>query len=191
MKVRTIKINKRDRDKVEEFANLRCGEDQSLYKKRGSFKRDDILVGGLAEIAVYKLLRKHDFKVNKPDFTIHEKKKKSYGADLQDSFRHFHVKGQSKASAKKYGNSWLFQRHDKLTKQECPHEYIVPCEVCLDTNTVKIFGIITVNQIHRWNCWGECAVPSFRHSKLALYKESLDVLSNNAMWGILYRQKRS
>jgi hypothetical protein len=187
MKTRTIKINARDRQKVEDFADLRCGENQALYKRRGSFKREDILVGGLAEIAAYKLLKDHGFDISKPDFTIHEKGNKSYESDLRTASKHFHVKGQGLSSVKRYGNSWLFQRRDSLTQEPARNHYMIPCEVDLDNNTVRIFGIISFTAIHKYNCWGECAHPAFRHSKLAIYLESLKALSYNARWAILRR----
>lgn len=44
-----------------------------------------------------------------PDFTIYEKKKKSFDADMKTDSFDVHVKTQDKASGEKYGISWVFQ----------------------------------------------------------------------------------
>jgi hypothetical protein len=185
-----VKITKREMDTIEAFATARCGEDQSLYKKRGSFKRSDIVVGAMAEVGSYKLLRQFGFKVNKPDFKIYDKKKKSYDADLTDGVRHFHVKGQSVESAKRYGSSWLMQRWDPLVKNKKRFHYMIMTNVDLDTREVTIFGVVSFNTLHDWQCFGECTVPSFRHSKVAIYLETIMSLSTNARWGIFYERDR-
>jgi len=173
--------------KILDFVSARCGEDQGLYAKRGVFKREDVLAGAIGEVGVYKLLRKHGFKVNKPDFEIYSKGNKSFDADLVDATRYFHVKSQTMESAKKYGHSWLLQRSDKIVKAGIRKHYIVPTNVNLTTNVVTIFGIIPTLTLHEWGCFGECAVPYFRHSKVAIYLESLKMLSSNARWSVMRR----
>lgn len=181
----TVELYKRDRTRVENFADLRCAEDMSVYHNRGSFKRDDIVVGALAEIAVARYLRKNGFKVNLPDFAIYEKGKKSFNSDLSDGDRHFHVKGQSLSSAYKYGNSWLMQRYDPLVKEPKKMHYIVPCEVDTRNNVVTIFGVISFTALHYHHCFMDCKVPQFNRTKTAIYLDALNNISNNARWGLI------
>jgi len=185
----TEKISKADRKRIEEFADARCGEDQSLYKKRGGFKRSDIVIGAIAEVAVYNFLKRKKFKINKPDFTIHETKQKSFDADLQDERRKFHVKGQSMISAIKYGNSWLMQKSDKLVKAPLKGHYLVPTMVNDENNEVDIFGFISMTAMHEHFCFGECKIPYFRYNKVAIYLEKLKDLSYGARWGLLKRNR--
>ena len=185
MKTIQVKLGKKDMEKAQNFADLRCSQSQDLYKKRGGFKRDDIVIGALAELAVYKLLRKHGYKVSKPDFKLHEKKKKSYDADLTDLKNHFHVKGQSLESAQKYGESWLFQRYDKLVQEAELNHYVVPCVVSLVTGVVTIYGILSSYALHTKIKWGECSVPMFRKTKVALYAKDFSNISNKTRWRMI------
>jgi len=183
----TIKLTAYDRQRAEKFATARCGEDQSLYHKRGGFKREDVLCGALGEIAAYKLLRENDFKVNKPDFTIHEKGRKSYAADLQDGKRHFHVKAQTLSSEEKYGSSWLLQRKDKLLTKEQKSHYVIPCTVNMDTNEVTIFCVANIETVKKNDMIGECKLLWFRRDKVALYWDDIRKLSYNSRWSVLKR----
>ena len=187
IKQEVIRLTKYDRTRAEKFADLRCGEDQGLYQKRGGFKRDDVLCGALGEIAAYKMLRANGFKVNKPDFTIHTKGKKSYNADLQDETRSFHVKSQTLSSEKKYGSSWLLQRTDPLLNKDQKSHYVIPSIVNLDNNEVKIFCVANIELIKKNHMVGECSVPWFQKYKVALYWNELKQLSYNGRWGVLKR----
>lgn len=187
MRMEEIKVGKADRRKAEAFADARVNENQALYQARGGFKRDDILTGALAELAAYKLLRSYGFKISRPDFKIYERGQKSFDADLQSETKKFHVKGQTKKSAKIYGNSWLMQRSDPLVKGAQLNNYIIPTEVCLETNTVKIFGITSFTALHNFGCFGDCKLERFNRTKTAIYLESINFLSNKAKWGILYK----
>ena len=61
-------------------------------------------------------MHEYNILVDKPDFNIYSTGKKSFAADLSDGNLHFHIKGQTKDSAKKYSISWLFQKEDPLLK---------------------------------------------------------------------------
>lgn len=184
MKKVKIHITKAERKRVEEFADKRC-ESTSLYQKRGGFKRVDIVSGGMAEIAAYKFLREHGFKVNKPDFTIHSNGKKSYDADLIFEDKHFHVKGQTYESVKLYGESWLMQRNDKLVKEPLINNYLIPSVVDVSGNSVYIMGVPSFTALHNGHCFGECANPWFSKTKVAIYAETLATLTSKALWGAL------
>ena len=185
----TVHLTKRDREKVEAFADARCPDD-SLYQKRGGFKREDIVVGALAEIAVYKLLKQKGLSFTKPDFTIHKKKEKSYDADLTD-YQHFiHVKGQSLSSKHRYGSSWLMQRSDPLVSAPERKHYLAPCTVDLEKNWVDVHCITPFRSIVDREAIGECAVPWFQKYKVAIYLDQLEsFLTAKSRWGFFQKAK--
>lgn len=178
----TYKIYQVWRKQIEAFADARCGEDQSLYKKRGSFKREDIIAGALGEVGAYLWLRENGLKVNKPDFTIYEAKQKTFNADLTDGSKYFHVKCQSSASAARYGYSWLMQRHDPIITKPQARHYFIFCSANLNTGEVKILAAPTIINVIDKGCIGECKVPSFRATKVAIYLDTvLENLSNTSL----------
>ena len=182
MKSETIKLTKRDIEKATEFTTLRT-KDSALYQKRGGFKSVDILTGALGELAVYRLLKSRSIKTNKPDLTIHNNK--SYDADLTDGTNSYHVKSQNMESIKRYGHSWLLQRKDPLFKDVPFRQYLIPTGVNLETNEVEIFGCMDFKTIINKDLVGECAVPFFRETKVAIYLDDLSELSWKQRWGKL------
>lgn len=186
-----IKIYKPWMKKIQRFVEARCNEDQSLYKKRGAFKREDIISGAMGEVASYLFLREKGFKVNKPDFSIHSKGSKSFDCDLTDGSKKFHIKSQSRKSSVRYGRSWLMQRHDPIiTKPERLH-YFIFTEVNLEAGSVEILSIPTVKSLVDNGAIAECAVPSFRRTKVAIYyKDVLEKLSASSLKrGLMGSQK--
>jgi hypothetical protein len=169
-----IRIFNHEMKKIKDFAEARA-EGSKLYEKRGGFKIEDIIVGAMAELAVYKMLKDAGFKINKPDFTVYDKSKKSYDGDLSDGTRHFHVKGQSRESAKRYGDSWLMQKYDPLIRNpdKVRNNYLVPCSVSMKKNEVVIKGIYTFSTLHRLGLFMDCKVPWFNKTKCAIYGEFL------------------
>lgn len=188
-KTEIIWLNKTDIQKCKDFANKRTQTD--LYEKRGGFKKIDIISGAMAEMAVYKLLKFREVAVKKPDFTIHEKKDKSFDADLSDGLHKFHVKGQNLISKKRYGASWIMQRYDPILKKPERMNYLVPCTVDTETGRVEIYGVYSIMSLVDNGCIGECKVPQFRNTKVALYLDQLrDTLSKRATWGFFDKFKR-
>jgi hypothetical protein len=186
--VKTLQLTEHDRKQAELFADARSSTDTSLYEKRGSFKRDDILIGALAEIAVYKLLVAAEKNCTLPDFTIHKVARKSFSADLRAGSQYFHVKGQSMDSVKKYGSSWLMQKSDNLLHKDIGYKhYLAPCTVDLDTNKVIIYCLMNFNTIRKKGLIGQCKVPSFNRTKVAIYWDDLKGQSHMARWGVLKR----
>jgi len=184
-KRREIQLTKSDMKEVSKFVSLRTGEEQGEYNRRGGFKEEDIWVGAMAEIAAYHYLKSRDMDPTYPDFTLHNKKDKSFDADLKKGRKRFHVKAQSLRSIKLYGNSWLLQRYDKIVKKPLINNYLILCSVDIENGMVEILGTVSTYAIHNKGCWGECKVPSFRHSKVALYMSTLyDKLSARQMWSI-------
>ena len=192
-----IKLKTAERKRCEAFADARCDSDTLLYKKRGGFKKEDIVAGAMAEIAVYHFLRSYGIKVGKPDFTIYEVGKKSYEADLICSGKEhqmdkkYHVKGQTYASSQLYGESWLMQKKDPLVKQSVNiiNNYLVPCIVDMGGNNVYILGIPSFTALHSHNCFSHPKLEWMRTTKVAIYGETLNcALTDNAKWGMLRKK---
>ena len=165
-----IKLSKYHLNKCEKFADDQLKGSAKLYAYRGESSklkmREDIIIGKLAEVGACKF-----FKSRKPDFTIYERSKKSYSADLKLGNMRIHVKSQSKLSVKKYGHSWLFQRSDQIVRNATPFDFLVLTSVDLDKLEVTILKIIRAREINKW---GECRVPRYRHSKVALYLKEIE-----------------
>jgi len=177
-----IKLNDRQKARCVAFAEARKG-DKALYEKRGAFKIEDLIAGAMGEIAVWKYLRARGFSdVTKPDFTIYDKKDKSYDADIMANGKHIHVKSQTRESERRYGPSWIMQRHDPCLKKIQYNHYMVPCVVDIGSNTVEIFGAIGLKQIIEGGHIGELKVPWMRKTKVAIYMETLKELDYNARW---------
>ena len=188
--IETIYVTKADQKRCRDFAKERT-KDNDLYEKRGGFKIEDIISGALAETAVYKLLKSRGVAVKKPDFTIHSKGQKSYDSDLSDGLHHFHVKGQTLESKKRYGASWIMQRKDPIINKPERLHYLVPCTVCIETGRVEIYGIMSIMSLVQSGCIGECKLEWFRKYKVALYLDHIEgVLSKTARWGFLKTFKR-
>jgi len=165
-----VNISKYNYKKCVDFANKQLKTSADLYAYRGEAKKEkmvyDIIVGKLAELGVTKYL-----KCSKPDFTIYERKKKSYSADLRLGNLRIHVKGQSEESVSRYGHSWLFQRTDGIVRNATPYDVIILTEVSVRKLEVRILKLIRAREITKW---GECKVPSYRHSKVALYLKEIE-----------------
>jgi hypothetical protein len=160
-----VKLSNEDRVIVEAFADARELNDAKLYKKRGGFKREDLICGALAELAAFKYLHDTDTPVTYPDFTIH--KKKSFGADLTYNELKFHIKGQTLESEKKYGCSFLFQKSDKLVSKPSKDDIIVMCVVDINENIVYIKKELYANEV----IWGKPKIKWLEYNKTALYLE--------------------
>ena len=164
-----VKISKYNYNKCVDFATKQLKTSKDLYTYRGENKKEkivyDIIVGKLAELAVCKFL-----KCSKPDFTIYERRKKSYGPDLRLGNLRVHVKGQSEESVQRYGHSWLFQRSDQIVRNATPYDIIILTSVSVRKLEVQILKLIRARDINKW---GECKVPQYRHTKVALYLEEI------------------
>lgn len=189
---RIIKLTKKDMEKAEAFTRMRCGQNADLYKRRGGFKPQDILIGALAELGVHRLLKQHGIRASEPDFAVYGTRGKSFNSDLHTKTKDFHIKGQSLESAKKYGASWLMQRTDPLFRLEESGHFLVPCNVDLERKEVVCHGIFAFSTLLAFEdvVFSECAIPSFRRTKRALYLENLDIISDKARWSILYGRNK-
>jgi len=70
----------------------------------------------------------------------------------------------------RYGHSWLFQRSDQVVRNATPFDILVLTCVNRRKREVYILKLIRAREITKW---GECKVPSYRHSKVALYLKEI------------------
>lgn len=157
---------------------LAAREADLLYYKdsRGASKKEDLLVGMLAELGAYNYLKSLGYSVTEPSFS-YNKHVKTYDADIigyinkeDDVLLKFHVKGQSLKSSNRHHHSWLFQRNDRLVKvQEIidDTEYFIGCSVDTENFIVSILIDIPVKYIK----YGECNYEPSRLTKVAVYLE--------------------
>lgn len=170
-----IKLKQTDLDIAKAFADERIKGSATLYRFRGEHNiekmREDIVVGALAELAIYKQLTSRGLALDAPDFAIYETKQKSFSADLTDGDLMFHCKAQSLKSAKTYGVSFMFQKTDKLLTKPSSKDYLVMAVV--DGLKVEIKAVVMVQDIIKYDLLGEPKVPRYRHSKHTIYLNDL------------------
>ena len=170
-----IKISKYVEGKIREFAEKRISGSKGLYNYRGpssdSKMIDDIVIGTAGEYAVYNLLREQGRKCSKPDLKIYKARRKSFDQDLLSEGVKIHVKSQSLESEKKYGKSFLFQRSDKLISTPEANEFLAFTNVNLSTMEVEVLGFVNAKTMVELDLIGECKVPWFQKTKVAIYLE--------------------
>jgi len=172
-----IKLTEEDLTIALEFVSKRTNS-TTIYKSRGGFKTDDILIGALGEIAAQRYLIELGYEVGAPDFNIYKRGEKSYAADLHDSLGHcFHVKSQGLKSAKLYGNSYLMQKYDCVVTNATDDDIFVPTLVDVDGLEVTFFGILPFKDV----VFGECKVPFLNKTKVAIYLDDMEAFSAGRM----------
>ena len=166
------------------FAKLRTEGSSNLYNYRGKSSADkiieDIVIGTAGEWGAYLYLVQKGIIISPPDMKIYKNKRKSFSADLLNDDYKFHVKSQSKSSTAKYGHSWLLQKLDKIVTNPDQNEYFIFTEVTNFADgedgivlAVEILGVVSIKEIVDKKLFGECKVPSFRNTKVALYLKDL------------------
>ncbi|MBV6514164.1 MAG: hypothetical protein FMNOHCHN_03754 [Ignavibacteriaceae bacterium] len=176
MSLAVIQVTDSVLEKCTAFAKARMEGSKQLYRIRGELNdekmKEDLIIGAIAEFAVYKLLKSKIKGLSKPDLKIYEKKKKSFSPDLQSDQACVHVKAQTEASAKAYGTSWLFQRTDKIFSEERKNEYLCLCVVKQNRDT-EILAIVKLEDLKRYKLLKKPKVPRYKLTKVAIYAEDL------------------
>jgi hypothetical protein len=168
-------------NRCNKFADKRMEGSKGLYSYRGetnsSKMKDDIIIGTMGEMGVNKYMVDKGYECSEPDLKIYENKRKSFDADLFSGDIKIHIKSQGVESAKRYGNSWLFQRSDSLVKDPSEHDLICFTNVNLETREVTILGFCWAKDIVDNNRFAECRVFRYRNTKVALYLKDLEDLT--------------
>lgn len=172
-----IRLPLQVRQLCEHFADRRMLGSADVYAFRGEASqqkmREDILVGALAEFAVYEFLKDKVEGLTRPDITIQQAKQKTFRPDLTSPTAKFHVKAQTTRSAQRYGYSWLFQKEDRLLNFPTLDEYFVFCSVAEHSFEVKILGIALVRDIVNLELVGVPKIPKYAYTKKAIYLDDL------------------
>jgi len=166
-----LQVSDKDIKKCNQYAEQQYKTSKGCYARRGQLSQDKITEqirdGKVAEIAAYRYLRKKGFQVEKPDFTIYEERKKSFGADLTDGVLLFHVKSQSKSSGSLYGISFLFQKSDKLLT--APNDNEVVIMTTIEGNIVEILGLVLATTLKTKRLYKEPKLKRIAETKRAIY----------------------
>jgi hypothetical protein len=110
--------------------------------------KDDILVGKLAEYAVYKLLLLRGKNVTAPDLQVYSTNRKSFSADLKDEVFEYHVKCMKSSAAARFGLSWSFQKQDKLVTQPKTNDIIVLSEYT-DAGDIEVKALVRAQNMQK------------------------------------------
>lgn len=160
--------------KCEEFAVERITGSKSLYTYRGETRKDkmieDVIIGTLGEWAVEAHISSMGYDCTEPDMKIYEKRRKSFSADLYVDDIEVHVKSQGVISAKRYGHSWLLQKHDKIVSDPQDNQIFAFTKVDLKAKEVDILGYCWAKDME----YGECKVWSYRKTKVAIYLDDVE-----------------
>lgn len=164
-----ISITEQERKLCEDFASKSVSTSIDEYKRRNqdniSKVKFDITVGKIAEIGVYKIMKNANFVCTYPDFNIYDKYHKTFDADLTMNKYDIHVKSQHITQSKNFGESWLFQKSDKLTYT--PTERDVICLCIVSSSEVIIKKMLLAKNLV--DVYGEPKSPKLRENKHALY----------------------
>jgi hypothetical protein len=148
---------------------------QKTYFYRGEQNKDkileDLIIGAYGEWAAYEFLRIQGIKVSKPDMAIYSAADKTFKADLIHKDYDIHVKSQGLASVKRYGNSWLLQKSDKVVKEPSLRDILLLTNVA--DKRVQILGLVLAVDLKNEGCHEECRVFRYRDTKVALYFDNI------------------
>lgn len=171
------KFSTADFIRCQKFAQDQLETSSKTYAYRGEKNLDkmeqDIIIGKLGELMVAKYVRSCGRSCNRVDFKIYTGRNKSFDADLISDECNIHVKSQGVTSIKRYGKSWLLQKNDKITRDPSKNDFLCFTSVDLENKTVEILGFVRVKDIIKKGCLDEPRVPRYRHTKIALYFESI------------------
>jgi hypothetical protein len=169
-----ITITQEQYQKAYQFANNSVKTNEDEYAKRNQKNVtkiiSDILIGKIAEYAVYNLLISKGKKCNEPDIAIYDRYSKSFDADLYSDGKKVHVKAQTLESAKAFGTSWSFQKQDVLTYKPSNDDYICLCQV----NGLEV-SILSFKQANYYlDMYKDPVLDKLKGIKKVIYMDSIN-----------------
>ena len=174
-----LPMNKVDLPAVTEYQSKQCelftdyvfSTNEKTYKSRGSSSSDkikkDIYQGKVAECMVWNYLEMEGRKPTPIDFTIYEKKRKSFDADICVEDFKIHVK--SCADWTEYPNSWLFQKQDPLIVDATEKDMLFLCVLTDDRDDYAY--VVPAQEAEKEE---PIAFP-LKRSKVAVYESTINV----------------
>jgi hypothetical protein len=182
-----IVITELQHQKCREFAEQSAATHFQHYEKRGQSDHnrivEQILVGKLGEVAVYKFLSQYK-DCSKPDFNIYPSGK-TFDSDIK--WRHYrvHVKTQDKESAELFGLSWTFQKSNATGNDSRGHndhgvfknydkdDLIFFCNIKND-RLVRICASVDAKTLHEKHLFALPVKQSLQESKRCVYYNMLE-----------------
>lgn len=162
---------------AETFANDRASLSWDIYAKRGESnfekQKEDIIAGAIGELCFYNYYSEIDSTLSKPDFSIHEVRKKSFSPDLSSERFRFHIKTQTKKSADIHKISWIFQKNDPLYANPKDNDIIIMNLVDIDSSMFYFIGAANASNIKEHSGWGSPNSSKYAETKVALYFDDL------------------
>ena len=194
MKKVVIGLKQGDVQTAREFAAARRDQKESMdkYEERGGVKAEraenDCYIGALAEIAIYRFLKRLGLKVKAPDFSIHAVQAKRHDPDLSDNQGNtFHCKGQPPKSKAAFGIGWVYNKNYSLFKNYTNKDYAVLSTVNPDDLEVEIYGVVKIEDIVKKDLLRspDSTSPYIQASKVKLDWNEVKTLSWYERWGRL------
>ena len=154
----------------------------TYYSNRNQFDNDkrttDQIVGKLAEIAIFNLLKDKVKSITYPDFTIYSNDRKSWLSDLKAGKINIHSKAQSLEQSKIFGLSWIFQINDKhIFSQFTDNDYVIFVVIDLVKYDAEIKSIAQVSSLHDEKLFKDPKIKSLVGNKKAIYFDDLKKLN--------------
>lgn len=152
----------------------------SFYANRNQFddvkRKADSLIGKIAEVAVYNLLKDKYPNISYPDFKIYKAKEKSWDYDLKDPTFNLHVKSVSSVS--NFPESWIFQNEDKhIFKNYLDNDYVAFVYVNMFQKYGLIKKILPIKLLHDKNLFKKTVLAKL-NSKSAIYYDDIKTFDN-------------
>lgn len=159
------------------FSDLVVNTNVDEYAKRNQLNiekiKQDIMIGKLAEWGVYFIYLDRGRKtISLPDMSVYSRRNKSFDPDLNWGLYKLHIKSQTSLSAKRYGDSWVFQSKDPLFEYSNEYDIVVGCRV--DFYTDGAYVKIELEKPFKKLVFGEPKLSKFENNKKVVYLKDND-----------------
>lgn len=188
-----IQLTAEDRKKVENFADAIDKTVRDIYAKRNGQRynrnpkrlREQQIGSKLTEIAVHRHITSLGLQCTEPDFTIYEKKDKSFAPDMKlADGSPIHVKSQEPHVARKHGISWMVEKTDDEIYIQTTG-YMALCLVSLEHNTVRLLGLPKTSFLKdKGILYGQPKAEYLRETKATIYYDELSHQDHNDIWAL-------
>lgn len=151
-----------------------------LSRRNASVSRvkNQIIEGKLGEFAANQFLQNEFHFPNNvtPDIRVYSKGDKSWDADLlynkaDTEYPNVHVKCCTKQTAKRYGESYVFQCSNGLFRDVKSTDYI--CMVLYDPPKFCVRSLVSWSYLHKLNIFRLPKLDKHKGSKVCIYYEDL------------------
>lgn len=176
-------------EKCNNFAANVIDSNKNIYKRRNqsNIKKitSDISIGKIAEEYSFSIIRQYVEDISPPDYNIYSGKNKNWEPDLKSKNFNFSIKCQEISSAKKHGESWVFQLgYDSFDCDNFTFSYDIFNKNFVVFNLIdirnkygEIKAIVPIKNLHDNKLFKPVKVPMLRSTKVAVYYS--DILSLN------------